>query len=118
MITGVHSVIIWTEDLQRLTGFYRDVIGFKAQMESEGFVVFEGAPSQLLLGKHSEVHGAARDPNRVMVGLVVDDCQAEYERLRGKGVEFVRPPSKEDDGLTIATFKDVDGNVLQLFQEG
>jgi predicted enzyme related to lactoylglutathione lyase len=52
-----------------------------------------------------------------MVDFTVDDCQAEYERLSGHGVEFIRAPSKEDDAV-IATFSDPDGNVLQLFQMG
>lgn len=117
MIKGVHSVIIWTEDLGRLAPFYRDVIGLRQEMEGEGFAVFgsERGP-QLALGQHSEVKGASREPNRVMVDLDVDDCQGEYERLRGKGVRFVREPSKEMDGAIIATFMDPDGNTLQLFQ--
>src|SRR3989304_7256252 len=98
MIKGVHSVILWTEDLPRLKGFYQDVVGLKLQMESEGFVVFEGAPAQLLLGTHSEGHGPSKDPHRVMVDLIVDDCQAEYEGRRARGVEFIRSPAKEDDG--------------------
>ena len=117
MLAGIHSVLIWTQDLQRLLPFYRDVLGLKPQMENEGFVVFEASSgAALALGVHSEVKGRSRDPNRVMVDFQVDDCQAEYERLRGHGVEFMRTPSKED-GAIIATFSDPDGNVLQLFQE-
>ena len=117
MITKVHSVLIWSEDLQRLVPFYRDVLGLKPEMESEGFVIFQSAAGpQLALGAHSEVKGRSRDPNRVMVDFSVDDCQAEYERLSGQGVEFVRKPS-EDNDVIIATFLDPDGNVLQLFQE-
>ena len=117
MITKVHSVLISTEDLQRLAPFYRDVLGLKPEMEGEGFAVFQssGGP-QLALGAHSEVKGRSRDPNRVMVDFSVDDCQAEYERLRKQGVEFIREPS-QDEGFIIATFLDPDGNVLQLFQE-
>jgi len=64
------------------------------------------------------VHGRSRDPNRLMVDLQVDDCQAEYGRLSGQGVEFIRTPGKEGGGTIIATLLDPDGNVLQLFQEG
>jgi predicted enzyme related to lactoylglutathione lyase len=118
MLKGIHSVLIWTEDLQRLLPFYRDVLGMKTQMENEGFVAFEASTgSALALGTHSDVKGRSREPNRVMVDFQVDDCQAEYERLSKEGVEFRRAPSKED-GITIATFVDPDGNVLQLFEEG
>ena len=117
MLTGIHSVVIWTEDVSRLLPFYRDVLGLKPEMETAGFVVFEASSgAALALGTHSEVKGCSRDPYRVMVDLNVDDCQAEYERLSKQGVEFVRTPSDEGDGAVIATLLDPDGNVLQLFQ--
>ncbi len=117
MIKGVHSAIIWTGDLARLTAFYRDTVGLKPEMETPEFVAFAGEGAQLCLGKHSEVSGASREPYRVMLDLTVDDCQAEYDRLRARGVDFARAPSREGDGgFIIATFQDPDGNTLQLFQ--
>ena len=116
MPTRIHSVIIWTEDLPRLTAFYRDVMGLPLEMEQDGFVMFQGAGgAQLALGVHSEVKGRAKDPDRVIVDFAVNDCQAEYARLNANGVEFARPPS-QDQGAIIATFADPDGNLLQLFQ--
>jgi predicted enzyme related to lactoylglutathione lyase len=115
MIKDVHSAIIWTEEMGRLLPFYRDVLGMGTQMEAEGFVVLGGG--KLALGVHSEVKGAAKDPKRMMLNLSVDDCQAEYERLRGQGVKFLREPSQEMGGVVIATLADPDGNLLQLFQE-
>ena len=116
MLTGIHSVLIWTEDVSRLLPFYRDILGLKPQMESEEFAVYLLNGPGLVIGKHSEVQGRSRDPNRVMVNLRVDDCQAEYERLRGQGVEFIRAPTKDAIHI-IATFHDPDGNVLQLFED-
>ena len=118
MIKGIHSTIIWTEDLGRLSGFYRDTLGMKQDLDTPEFVVFAAAEgASLALGRHSEVSGKSRDPYRVMIDLTVDDCQAEYERLKAKGVPFSRSPSKDEgDGFIIATFQDPDGNTLQLFQ--
>ena len=117
MLTGIHSVVIWTEDVSRLLPFYRDVLGLKPQMENEGFVAFEASTGAVLaLGAHSEVKGRSRDPYRMMVNFAVDDCQAEYERLRGQGVEFVRAPTKDAIHI-IATFHDPDGDTLQLMEE-
>ncbi|KKL75716.1 hypothetical protein LCGC14_2052060, partial [marine sediment metagenome] len=90
MITGIHSVIIWTEDVNRLLPFYRDVLGLKPEIEAEGFVIFEASTgAQLALGAHSDVQGRSRDPYRVMVDFQVDDCQAAYQRLSKQGVEFI-----------------------------
>jgi len=38
-----------------------------------------------------------------------DDVEKTYEQLKAKGVEFLKPPKKEDWG-TSAIFKDADGN--------
>ena len=116
MFTGIHSVLIWTEDVSRLLPFYRDILGLKPQMESEEFGVYLLNGPGLVIGKHSEVQGRSRDPNRVMVNFAVDDCQAEYERLRGQGVEFVRAPTKDAIHF-IATLHDPDGNTLQLMED-
>jgi lactoylglutathione lyase len=119
MIKGVNSVIIWTEDVKKLTPFYRDTLGLKTSDIGDEFAVFDiGGAQQLALGNHSEVTGRSKEPNRVMINLDVDDCQSEYERLKAKGVQFVRPPSPEPeaDGTIIATLQDPDGNTLQLFQ--
>jgi predicted enzyme related to lactoylglutathione lyase len=117
MIKGIHSTFIWTEDLPRLLGFYRDTLGLEVDEEIEGFVMFKatsGAP--LGIGIHSEVKGNSNEP-RVMVNFVVDDCRAEHERLAGRGVKFILDPEVDpNDGFTLATFLDPDGNTLQLVQ--
>ena len=114
MLSGLHSVLIWSEDVKRLIPFYRDVLGLKPLIETEQFAVFPEVG--LRIGTHSEVRGPARDPNRVMVNFRVEDCQAEYERLAKKGVEFVREPSPDAIHI-VATVRDPDGNILQLMQD-
>lgn len=118
MIKGVNSVIIWTEDVKKLANFYRDTLGLKTADMGDEFALFEMGGAQLALGAHSEVKGKSKEPNRVMVNLDVDDAQAEFQRLKAKGVQFVREPSPEPaaDGTIIATLQDPDGNTLQLFQ--
>ena len=118
MIKGIHSAVIWTQDLAKLASFYRDTMGLQSEMDTGEFVAFKSETgAQLALGKHSEVTGRSREPYRVMLDLTVDDCQAEYERLKGKGVKFLREPSRDEGGgFVIATLQDPDGNTLQLFQ--
>jgi lactoylglutathione lyase len=119
MIKGVNSVVIWTEDVKKLTPFYRDTLGLKISDAGDEFAMFDlaGGP-QLALGLHSEVKGKSKEPNRVMVNLDVENLNSEYERLKAKGVQFIREPSSEPeaDGMMIATLQDPDGNTLQLFQ--
>ena len=67
------------------------------------------------LGSHSEVKGKNSDPARHMVGLMTDDVRADYEQLKAKGVEFIEEPTDYDQ-VKIATLKDPEGNLVQLFQ--
>jgi predicted enzyme related to lactoylglutathione lyase len=116
MITGLRGTTIWSESLDNLLPFYRDVLGLKVGVQIEGFVVL-GDPSApaLALGTHSEVRGRNTDPARHMVGLATTDVDADWKRLKAAGVEFVEAPT--DYGtLRIATLKDPEGNLLQLLE--
>ncbi len=118
MIKQFAGASIWSENLNNLLPFYRDVLGLNVIMESPEHVLL-GADSPespaLGLGTHSEVHGRNADPARHMVGFMSDNIQADWQRLKAAGVEFIEEPS--DDGyLIIATLKDPEGNLVQLFQ--
>jgi predicted enzyme related to lactoylglutathione lyase len=116
MISGLGGVSIWSSDLNNLLPFYRDTLGLSVILESERFVLL-GQPNApaLGLGSHSEVSGQANDPNRIMVGLNTDDIRGDAERLKKAGVEFVEEPNQQD-GLMLATLRDPEGNLVQLFQ--
>jgi predicted enzyme related to lactoylglutathione lyase len=118
MITALGGVTIWSSNLNNLLPFYRDKLGLAVQMESPGFVLFgaQGEPA-LGLGTHSEVRGKASDPYRIMVGFMTTDIQADAARMQAAGVEFMEEPSLQPGGgLWLATFRDPEGNICQLFQ--
>lgn len=117
MIIGLRLASIWSEDVNNLLPFYRDVVGLTPGLVTPGLVIF-GDPNEpaFALGTHSEVHGLARDPDRHMVMLETDDCVGEFRRLSELGVSFVQEPEQLEGGLTLATFRDPEGNVIQLGQ--
>jgi catechol 2,3-dioxygenase-like lactoylglutathione lyase family enzyme len=47
--------------------------------------------------------------------LTTDDCQAAYDDLRARGVEFVDPPTPQAYGIDAA-FRDPSGNNFRLTQ--
>lgn len=118
MIKQFVSASTWSEDINNLLPFYRDVLGLKVSMESPGYA-FVGADSPespgLLLGTHSEVRGRNDDPSRHMVAFASDDLKADWERLKEAGVEFIQDPTDYEDNMSIATLKDPEGNLVQLF---
>jgi predicted enzyme related to lactoylglutathione lyase len=119
MIKQFSGATIWSEDLNNLLPFYRDVLGLKVASESPGFVLLgDDQPdvAALALGTHSEVHGRNADPARHMVGFTSDDLMADWKRLKEAGVEFIEDPTDYGDDMSIATLKDPDGNLVQLWQ--
>ena len=49
------------------------------------------------------------------VFLTTDDCQASYEELRARGVEFIEPPEERPYGID-SSFRDPSGNSFRLTQ--
>src|SRR6188472_1150603 len=47
--------------------------------------------------------------------LTTDDCQASYEELKGRGVEFLEEPEQRPYGID-AGFRDPSGNSFRLTQ--
>jgi predicted enzyme related to lactoylglutathione lyase len=117
MITGLGGATIWSENHKNLLPFYRDVLGLKVSLDSPGFAVLGdlGSGPVLGLGTHSEVKGRNADPARHMIGLMTNDIDADWKRLKGAGVEFVEEPTTYGE-LRIATLKDPEANLIQLFQ--
>ena len=119
MIKGLATAGIWSENIQKsLLPFYRDVVGLPLAVDTPEFVVLGTSPRgpSVTLGTHSEVHGKNADPARHMVGLEVDDVRAEFARLKAKGVEFIESEPEDFGGVHVATFKDPEGNYIQLVQ--
>lgn len=118
MIREFSGTTIWSENLNNLLPFYRDVLGLKVAMESQDFVLLgediQNTPT-LALGTHSEVHGRNPDPARHMVGFTSDNLVADWKRLKASGVEFIEDPTEYGD-MSIATLKDPEGNLVQLWQ--
>ena len=80
------------------------------------FIAFELGDVRFNIGLHDRLSGISKDPYRFMPHLGVDDIHAVAARLVDAGVEFIRQPEQESWGGWVATFRDPDGNTLQLLQ--
>lgn len=117
-IKGLAGLLIWTTSERHpiMAAFYRDVLGLAPRSDRSGFINFAWGDTRLTIAVHSDLHGAATDPLRIMLNLATDDIHGVAERLAERGVEFLRPASQEPWGGWVATFLDPDGNILQLLQ--
>ena len=79
-------------------------------------MAFDFGDSRLSIGTHSKVSGCATDQYRIMINFETSDIHKAHLTLSERGVVFIRPPSQEQWGGWVATFQDLDSNVLQLLQ--
>lgn len=73
----------------------------------------------LLLAKAANETQAAsigyQTGGRVFLFLYTDDFWRDYNKMKERGITFVRPPKKEMYG-TVAVFKDLYGNLWDLLE--
>jgi catechol 2,3-dioxygenase-like lactoylglutathione lyase family enzyme len=73
----------------------------------------------LLLAKAADQKQRATIGNqsggRVFLFLFTDDFWRDYKNMCTKGIQFVRPPKKEEYGI-VAVFEDLYGNLWDLLQ--
>ena len=104
---------IASERPNALFKFYRDVL---ALPEAAIPCSVRAGGALIMFDSHSQVHGGAREPQRYLINLQVEDIALEQARIEAQGVTFIRRKGREHWGGIISTFLDPDGNYVQLVQ--
>ncbi len=121
-VDAVDSVILFVEHLGASITFYRDVIGLPFRFQDQGYAEFatEGTKFALyersglpeLIGRHAAHDGPAGE-----VLFLVDDVDAEAERIRRLGARIISGPADRPWGHRTLHVLDPDGFVVELAQE-
>jgi catechol 2,3-dioxygenase-like lactoylglutathione lyase family enzyme len=143
MIRGIHHVAISTPDLDRLTAFYTDVMGFEVVMRThwrdreiiDRMIGLTGSAARQVMLRAGNAYlelfqyesptprpaPPDRDPSwHGYTHFCVDvvDIDAEYERLSRLGMTFHAPPPTVDElghtRLRAIYARDPDGNIVEL----
>lgn len=139
MIRGAHHVAISTPNIERLLGFYRDLMGFEeiqrggwepgaAQVDqvlglvdcSATQVMLRGANLCIELFEFKTPEPEPMNPDRPVnnhghthICFDVVNIHEVYDRLLAAGIRFHAPP--QDFGAVRATYgRDPDGNVFEI----
>lgn len=115
------SIRIITADVKRLVSFYETVTAVDAVWATELFAEIPTPVGTLAIGSEETVAlfgagSAVPAANRsVIVEFIVDDVDAEYERLSGQLDDVVTEPTTMPWGNRALLFRDPDGNLVNLF---
>ncbi|OKJ16134.1 VOC family protein [Kitasatospora sp. CB01950] len=127
----IHITSVFVEDQEKALRFYTGVLGFvkKHDVPLGGgarwlTVVSAEQPGGTELLLEPSGHPAVPPYKAALVrdgipavSFAVDDVQAEFERLRGLGVEFTMEPTRMGP-VTAAVFDDTCGNLVQIVRTG
>ena len=133
MIRGLSHATIYVKNQDEALAFYTDKLGFEVRNDvtMEGFrwltvgpkdqknleiILMEPTPGMMFDTDTANQMKALMAKGAFGVGVFqTSDCQATYEELKGRGVEFMNPPQERPYG-TEAMFKDNSGNWFSLTQ--
>jgi catechol 2,3-dioxygenase-like lactoylglutathione lyase family enzyme len=120
----VTSVLV--DDQKKALDFYTNTLGFKKKTDiplgeaSWLTVVSPEQPDGTELLLEPSGHPAVKPFKNALVedgipatSFAVDDVQAEFDRLRSKGVRFTQEPTQMGN-VTTAVFDDTCGNLIQI----
>lgn len=120
----VDYVILYVGDLDRTVGFYRDVVGLPFKFADAGYAEF--ATGNLKFGLYERGRLPELLGGRAVAGggdltgeilFLVDDVDAEAERLRRTGARILYGPVDRPWGHRTLHLLDPDGHVVELAQE-
>ena len=136
-MTKIANAQLWVDDQDESLAFYTDKLGWDVRSDitvdewsfrwlavgppeqPDIAVVLMPIPGPPMLDDESGKH-LADLMAKGMAGtlfLTTEDCQAAYEDLSSKGVEFVDLPTRQAYGID-ASFRDPSGNHIRLTEMG
>jgi predicted enzyme related to lactoylglutathione lyase len=114
MLEGVAVVWMPVEDIERAKGFYRDALGLSVTKEDGEWAEVDA--NGLTLGLNGrEPSGAGAEGGPVVTFQPERGLEETVSALKERGVEFPAEISEHPWGR-VATFKDSEGNDVQLYE--
>jgi lactoylglutathione lyase len=114
-------VILYVADLDRALGFYGSLLGVEGQRRSDTYAELRLANAKLGFYLRDALPDLIGRPvgsgPEAEVLFVVDDVDAEAERLRDEGSRILSGPVDRPWGHRTLHLEDPDGHVVELAQE-
>ncbi|MBA2255451.1 MAG: VOC family protein [Chloroflexi bacterium] len=109
-----NSILIGSEDPQRLVDYYSKLLG-EPRYSDGGYTGWQIGSGFVTVGPHDAVHGRNAQPGRLIWNIETPDVKGDFDRFVAAGAIVVREPySFDDEPGSIATLADPDDNYFQL----
>ncbi len=117
----IDVIVLFTEDMERSTAFYRDVFGLVPDRQDNDFRL---AGTLVMLLDRSDAAdqiapatAASRESGAgLQLTIAVDDVDAVCADLAGRGVELINRPANRPRGQRTASFADPAGHLWEVAQ--
>jgi predicted enzyme related to lactoylglutathione lyase len=110
---GIKTVLHPVSDLAKAKEVYAALLGVPPQTESSYYVGFEAAGQQIGLVPR----GGSQGMTSPVAYWHVPDIEAKLAEVTTAGATVAEPAHDVGGGRLVATFTDLDGNVLGLIQD-
>jgi predicted enzyme related to lactoylglutathione lyase len=117
------ALSLTVSDPERSAGFLEQTFDFERELAADGFVSltrpdvgFNVIYLRARLPTFKPRERAARTADGILIVLVVDDIDAEYERLTAAGTPILTPIETEEWGERYFQVEDPNGVIVQLVQ--
>ena len=120
MIKGIEHIGIAAKDSTALKNWYMDIFNMTVVSDNGRGGYFIAAPNGVQIEIYLANSEGDRNYDNLTSGLrhiafLVEDFDGEYERLKGKNVNFVGEPSVKEKFSNLF-FKDPEGNLVHILE--
>lgn len=139
MIVGLHHVAIGVDDFDKALTFYTEALGFEVVQQSDFdndananlAIGLDGIKAKMAMLKApnafvelwqysqpapKDLRSRPCDYGYPHIALQVDDIQAEYDRLKTHGMEFVGEVVHFSGDASAIYGRDPSGNIIELYE--
>jgi len=122
LLQQLNYVIILCEDLDGMKAFYKALLPFPIDSESEtGLALRAGSALFALRKRTRDYDGQGSRPGLpgVQIAFLVAPAEVDicYQQLVEMGVTIVDPPTDQPRGHRTVYFLDPEGNLLEIYAE-
>tara|TARA_Y100001933_G_C18945953_1_gene541652 strand:+ start:131 stop:520 length:390 start_codon:yes stop_codon:yes gene_type:complete len=126
MKAKISLITIWTDHIERMKAFYKNVLGFEIINDLGDYIEFKNEGVRFAICKREVMHGYSDAFKLMWTGQAFElafpcdneeDLDKTYTALIEKGAVEIHKPENMPWNQRTALFADPDGNIHEIFCE-